>query len=211
MKPTDHVTMSAHGSGSPRSSQEEDMRRQPQTANVVFEKPKNDWVPLAVAPYFYADAYLSTPHQWQTYLENLLRALADDVDFGLSISEDRVAAIKALGCQLELSPRSGELWLETCDHEDFPAVRVYGSADVFFPKLDSRTIPQGFAKPIAFHRDLAHRLLSHMHLRLARAIRGGAALLMCRPLSPLNPFAVIYPDQWVHFHVDKPALPQGAT
>jgi hypothetical protein len=180
------------------------MKKQQRVADLALAEPGDDWVPISVAPFFYAGSYyLSTLDQWRSHLEDLLPLILGNVAFTLSVSEDRVASIKALDCELEVHPWSGAFWLATCDNEDLPSVLVFGPPDVFFSKLETRSVPRAFSKAIALHSELAARLVSHMQLQWSRAVQSGSARIMARASSPLTPFTPVTPDQWRYFRLDE--------
>jgi hypothetical protein len=179
------------------------MGKQHRKADVALAEPGDDWIPMRLAPFFYAAGYFATVNQWESHLDYVLPRLVGKVEFTLSVSEDRVASIIALECKLELHAWSGTLWLESCDDEDRPSVLVFGPPDDFFEKLESRSIPKAFSRSVDFHSKLAWDLLYDMQTNWSRAVRSGFARIMARPLSPLNEFTMLTLDQWTYFKLDE--------
>jgi hypothetical protein len=178
----------------------------------TFATPGKDWIPLDRAAFYYGENFIRSAEDWRLMLEDVLssrKGFTVEVDEGgSSVGADRgrVATIRGGGLLLELLAQSGVMYLAgpVSPGEIFPELCFWGSPDEFCRQLAEAKVAPEYAEGFRLHLDLVHQLCATMRMNLSGALGSGAARLMARKRSPLEPFSFVPIDQWHHFTPDRP-------
>ena len=181
--------------------------------------PLPDWAPLWTAPFFcLSDGPMHTAETWPDAFCDEVRQLTSSPHVGRSLhplqyewpkwsatvlTNRKDVRIDALGVSTTIAPSPGFVGMA-------PKIGLSGGWSLSnwdggfldAPGWD-RDIPQSDKEAVSFHKIMLTNLVRQLTANFASAIETGAAHLMARPRSVLNPFERIAWDQWRFFHLDN--------
>jgi len=171
----------------------------------TFAAPGDDWIPLDRAPFYYGKNFIRSPEEWRPVIEGAVPRSLDG--WAVDVRDDkggRIAVVSGGGLRLELHAASGEMWLIEPGENFLDNICLFGTPDEFCQMLEAAAVGP-HARAIELHYGVALSLCARMQTYLRIALDSGAARLMARKRSPLEPFSYIPLDQWHHFAPDAPA------
>jgi hypothetical protein len=180
------------------------------TATAAINEPRADWVPLLYAPFCYrSSGYIRTTEEWRQYLDELvhLSSRHDSNSWSIEIQPsriNRVAIVRAMGLTT-LIAIAGYIFVLIDEENEVNYEKQTLSFGHPIILHDERwnSFPPELQKAADWHRRALDVILTESQAGFGDAILSGAAHIVARKNTILNPFERVTLDQWQYFRLDE--------